>query len=238
MIPPDNTPAGADILVVDDEQDVRSILREVLERAGFAVAEAADGESALTAIHARRPSLVILDLGLPRLRGTEVLRVLRAEGNLPVIILSGQGEELDRILGLELGADDFVAKPFSPREVVARVTSVLRRTQLVPTTGATDNRLEFGDLVIDSAAREVRDRGEVIELTAREFDLLVFLASSPRRVFSPEQLLHHVWGAEPGWVNPNTVSEHVYRVRRKLGLGREHHPSITTVRGAGYRFDP
>ena len=228
---PTSTPL---VLVVDDEPGVREILRAALEREGYAVTEATDGESALTSARSRRPDLVILDLELPRLSGTEVLRQLRTGQDVPVIMLSGHGAETDRVLGLELGADDYVTKPFSPREVVARVRTVLRRSGAGPGT----DQLHFDGLTIDVAAREVSRSGVDIALTSREFDLLAFLAASPRRVFSTEQLLRQVWATEPGWQNPKTVSEHVYRVRRKI----EHDPArprwLVTVRGAGYRFDP
>lgn len=222
------------VLVIEDEPDIRSVLREALEREGFTVAEVGDGDAALEAVRSLAPSLVILDLGLPRRPGIEVLREIRAAGGTPVIILSGRGEETDRILGLELGADDFVTKPFSPREVAVRAKAVLRRTGAV----ATVDVLRFGDLTIDLAARELRVSGRLIDLTSREFSLVAFLASSPRRVYSAEQLLRHVWGAEPEWQNPNTVGEHVYRIRRKLEADPARPRRLTTVRGAGYRFEP
>jgi len=222
------------VLVVDDEREVREILRTALEREGYAVAEAADGDTALASFRGRRPDLVILDLGLPGTPGIDVLRHLRSSQNVPVIILSGHGDETDRVLGLELGADDYVTKPFSPREVAARVRTVLRRVG--PDPGA--DRLQFDGLTIDLAAREVSRPGAEVTLTSREFDLLAFLAASPRRVFSADQLLRQVWATEPGWQNPKTVSEHIYRVRRKIEDDPAHPHWLVTVRGAGYRFDP
>jgi len=223
-----------DILVVDDEAEVREILRHVLEREGFAVREAADGEAALEAVRATMPGLVVLDLGLPGHSGLDVLRALKADSRVPVIVVSGMSDEADRVVGLELGADDYVTKPFSPREVVARVKNILRRS----TPDAGGDVLAFDGLTLDLAAREVRCNGALIDLTNREFDLVSFLASSPRRVFSADQLLKEVWGAEPGWQSPNTVSEHVYRIRRHLETDPRRPRWIVTVRGAGYRFDP
>ncbi len=225
---------AAPVLIVDDEREVRSILRDALEREGFTVAEAADGEKALLAVRSLTPSLVILDLGLPARTGIDVLREIRSWGDIPVIVLTGRGEETDRVLGLELGADDYVTKPFSPREVAARVRTVLRRADPDPHREV----LRFDDLTIDLAAREVQRSGVPVDLTSRELDLLAFLAQAPRRVFSPEQLLRQVWASEPGWQNPKTVSEHVYRVRRKLEPDPAHPRWIITVRGSGYRFDP
>ncbi len=226
---------GAPVLVVDDDPELREIVRAALQREGFSVAEAADGETALEAVEHDRPRIVVLDLGLPRLGGLKVLRRLRAAGEIPVIILSGRGDEADRIVGLELGADDYVTKPFSPRELAVRVKAVLRRGA----AAAQRRLLEFQGLTIDPGAREVAMAdGSLVELTAREFDLLHFLARSPRQVFSADQLLRQVWGSDPGWQTPSTVSEHVYRVRRKIESDPRHPRWIRTVRGAGYRFEP
>jgi two-component system, OmpR family, phosphate regulon response regulator PhoB len=222
------------VLVVDDEREVREILRVALEREGYAVIEADTGDAALAAVRARRPRLMILDLGLPGTGGIEVLRQVRGGHDLPVIILSGHDDETDRLLGLELGADDYVTKPFSPREVAARVRTVLRRAGPSPAR----ELLRFDGLEIDLAAREVTRLGATVALTSREFDLLAFLAVSPRRVYSAEQLLRQVWSAEPEWQNAKTVSEHVYRVRRKIEDDPAHPRRVVTVRGAGYRFDP
>ncbi|MGZ4727215.1 MAG: response regulator transcription factor [Acidimicrobiales bacterium] len=228
------TTKGAHVLIVDDEHEVRAILRSALEREGFAVTEAADGDQALESIRSRAPSLIILDLGLPTTPGIDLLRELRSSGSIPVIVVTGRGDEIDRVLGLELGADDYVTKPFSPREVAARVKSVLRRTE----PDQPVDLLRFGEWTIDLAAREVR-RGEVAAtLTSREFDLLAFLARHPRRVFSPDQLLREIWATEPGWQSAKTVGEHVYRVRHKVEPDPTHPRWIVTVRGAGYRFDP
>jgi two-component system phosphate regulon response regulator PhoB len=222
------------ILVVDDDLDLVDVVRTALEREGFAVDEAGDGETALTKIAGDTPELVVLDLGLPKVRGLDVLRQVRLDNAVPVIVLSGQSDEADRIVGLELGADDYVVKPFSPRELVARVRSVLRRSR----TPRQQCRLEFGDLELDVTTREVWSRGDAVDLRRREFDLLAFLCASPRQVFTRDQLLRHVWDSEPEWQGVGTVSEHVHRLRAKI----EHDPTrpsrIVTVRGVGYRFVP
>lgn len=229
--------AGADpaVLLVDDDGELREIVRTALQREGdFTVTEAAEGPAALEMLRTRPADLVVLDLALPGMSGLDVLREIRSRVEVPVIILSGRGDETDRVMGLELGADDYMVKPFSTRELIARIRNVLGRWA----APRRPQQLVFDGLVIDTAAREVAVHDHVADLTTREFDLLVFLASSPRQVFSPEQLLRQVWHAEPGWQSASTVSEHVYRIRRKLqqaGLERE---PITTVRGAGYRFEP
>jgi two-component system, OmpR family, phosphate regulon response regulator PhoB len=228
--------ASSCVLVVDDEGELRSLLRETLERDGFRVVEAPDGETALQRIASLSPDLVLLDLGLgaARMSGLEVLRHVRAAGSLPVIVLSGRSEETDRVLGLELGADDYVVKPFSARELVARVRAVLRRDSRNEATAA----IVAGDLTLDVDTREVTCRGNPIELTAREFALLAFLAVSPRQVFSADQLLQHVWGSDPAWQRSSTVSEHIYRLRRKIEEDAARPKLIITVRGVGYRFVP
>ena len=223
------------ILVVDDEPAVRALLTEALSRDGFDHVEAADGGTALDLIARLHPDLVILDLGLPRLSGLDVLRQLRAGDDVPVIVVSGQSEEADRVVGLELGADDYVTKPFSPREVVARVRRVLHRSLAVSDVAST---MDFGRLMIDTATREVLLDDEPVELTRLEFELLAFLASSPRQVFSSEQILREVWGSEPGWQHTSTVTEHVYRIRSKLNDRPSSAGWIRTVRGVGYRFVP
>lgn len=220
--------------MVDDEPIIREVVTTYLEREGFTVEMAADGGTATEALRDRPPDLVVLDLMLPGGDGLDVLRTLRTSSDLPVILLTAKGEEADRVLGLELGADDYVVKPFSPRELAARVRSVLRRSSTRP-AGET---LAFGDLVIDRSAREVRVDGVVVELTPMEFDLLAFLASSPRQVFSRSQLLDHVWGSSPEWQDPSTVTVHVGRVRQKLERDPQRPQWVTTVWGVGYRFEP
>jgi DNA-binding response OmpR family regulator len=224
----------ADLLLVDDEPMVREVLTHYLEQAGYRVTAVADGAAALAAIAGRDFDLVVLDLMLPSVDGLSVLRELRHAGSTPVVVVSARGDEDDRIRGLQLGADDYVAKPFSPREVVARVGSVLRRAGAVATFGT----LRFGDVEVEPAVREVRRAGTVVELTRREFDLLVHLARSPRQVFSRGQLLAAVWDSSPEWQDPATVTVHIGHLRHKLedDPGRPRH--LITVRGVGYRFDP
>jgi DNA-binding response OmpR family regulator len=229
------------VLVVDDDDTIRLLVRRALEREGLRVDEAPDGRRALEARERHRPDLVILDVSLPDVSGLDVLSRVRAEGDLPVILMSGRAEEADRVLGLELGADDYVVKPFFPRELAARARSLLRRAG-VPTR---PSRLEFGELVIDVATREAFLAGTPVDLTAREFDLLEFLASAPRQAFSRAQLLQRVWGSSTAWQQESTVTEHVRRVRRKLAGDTGHDdervegkPWIATVRGFGYRFEP
>jgi DNA-binding response OmpR family regulator len=222
------------ILVVDDDLDLVDVVRSALEREGFAVDNACDGATALDKIAGDSPELVVLDLGLPKVRGLDVLRKLRADTAVPVIVLSGRSDEADRIIGLELGADDYVVKPFSPRELVARVRSVLRRSR----SPQDPSTISFTDLDLDLATREVRVRDEPVELRRREFDLLAFLCLSPRQVFTREQLLRHVWDSEPEWQGIGTVSEHVHRLRAKVELDPARPTRIVTVRGVGYRFVP
>ncbi len=222
------------ILVVDDDLDLVDVVRSALEREGFAVDNAADGATALDKIAGEVPELVVLDLGLPKVRGLDVLRKVRVDSAVPVIVLSGRSDEADRIIGLELGADDYVVKPFSPRELVARVRSVLRRSR----TTRNPSTVSFADLDLDLATREVRVRNEAIELRRREFDLLAFLCMSPRQVFTREQLLRHVWDSEPEWQGIGTVSEHVHRLRAKVEVDPARPARIVTVRGVGYRFVP
>ena len=224
------------ILVVDDDVDLRSVVRSALERDGYAVDEAGDGDVALTKISTLSPELVVLDLCLPSVGGLEVLRAMGAGTGPapPVIALTGLGEEADRIVGLELGADDYMVKPFSPRELVARVRSVLRRAGAPHPTSV----FEFGDLRVDAATREVSLRGAPVTLRRREFDLLEFLCASPRRVFTRDQLLVNVWHSAPEWQDTATVSEHVHRLRSRIEDDPARPRRIVTVRGVGYRFEP
>ena len=231
------------ILVVDDDDRIRTLLSWQLEAEGFAVRCTADGADALDRIGRDRPDLVILDLSLPRVGGLDVLRQIRQEepagvSPLPVIILSGRSGETDRIVGLDFGADDYLVKPFSPGELAARVRSVLRRAA---PTGGTGPGLA-GDashpgLRIDEAAREVFARGRLVDLTAREYDLLAFLARHPRQVFTRAQLLRSVWDSEAAWQSEATVTEHVHRLRAKLEDDPAQPRWLHTVRGVGYRMD-
>jgi DNA-binding response OmpR family regulator len=235
MILPMTSNEPEQILVVDDEPMVREVVVAYLEREGFRVEEAATGSAALRQIEASRPDLVVLDVMLPELDGFSVLAELRRGGDIPVILLTARTEETDRVLGLELGADDYVVKPFSPRELVARVRSVLRRA--APPI-ATPEVLDFDGLVIDEQAREVSINGKPIEMTPKEFDLVAFLARSPRQVFSRGQLLEQVWDSSADWQDPSTVTVHVRRLRRKIEQDPEQPRWITTVWGVGYRFEP
>jgi DNA-binding response OmpR family regulator len=222
------------ILVVDDEPIVRDVIVRYLNRDGFETLEAADGDDARRLIETRRPSLVVLDVMLPGTDGLELCRWIRGRSDVPVIMLTARGEETDRIVGLELGADDYVTKPFSPRELATRVKTVLRRTQ-GPVASA--ERLEFGDVVLDGASRDVTKAGRSISLTAREFDLLWFLASHPRHVFSRDLLMDRVWGYSAA-LDTGTVTVHVRRLREKLEDEPASPRHLQTVWGVGYRFDP
>ncbi len=221
------------VLVVDDEEMVREVVARYLERDGFTVVQASDGAEALAALKESLPDLVVLDLMLPKVEGVEVLREIRKRGRLPVILLSARAEESDRVAGLELGADDYVVKPFSPRELAARVRSVLRRSEPeVP------NRLEFGDLIVDQGSREIIVRGEAIDAAPKEFDLLMQLASEPRTVFSRAELLERVWDSSVDYQDPSTVTVHMRRLRQKIEEDPNNPRWLTTVWGVGYRFDP
>ena len=205
-------------------------MRTYLQSNGFDVVEADDGDSARRALAAGGLDLVILDLGLPDQNGLEVLRDLRSTSGVAVIVVTARGEEADRVAGLELGADDYVVKPVSLRELTARIGAVLRRGAYEEAAA----RLRFGRLAIDTTAREVTVDGRPVELTRLEYDLLTYLAAAPRRTFTYEQLLVAVWGSSTDWQARSTVSEHIYRLRRKLGGAAP----IATMRGVGYRFDP
>jgi DNA-binding response OmpR family regulator len=222
------------VLVVDDEPIVREVVARYLKREGYRTVEAGDGERARELLEQETPHLVVLDLMLPGMDGLSLCRWIRTRSELPVIVLTARGEETDRIVGLELGADDYVTKPFSPRELAARVRTVLRRSdQPAPR----QERLSFDDLDIDPSTREVTKGGNAIRLTAKEFDLLSFLASNPRRVFSRGQLMDRIWGYDAA-VETGTVTVHIRRLRTKI----EDDPSaprfLETVWGAGYRFCP
>jgi two-component system phosphate regulon response regulator PhoB len=227
----------ARILIVDDDQQLTALLVLVLEGEGYLVLVATDAASAMAQVSAGAADLVVLDISLGADDGRMVLTQIREIEDLPVIMISGQGDTADRVLGLRLGADDYLPKPFAPVELVARVESVLRRV----------NRAQVADGVVDESApgialdvrtREVRVDGKLVELTAKEFDLLAFLVRSPRQVFSRAQLLEHVWSSRPEWQDEATVTEHVRRVRHKIESDPDHPRWITTVRGVGYRFEP
>ena len=224
----------ARVLVVDDDDAIRMLVRRALEREGLRVEEAPDAARAMHAFDSASWDLVVLDVSLPDLSGLDLLRQLRVVGDVPVIMLSGRGDEADRVAGLESGADDYVVKPFYPRELAARVRSLLRRSG----ARTRPSVLEFDELTIDTASRQALLHGIPVELTAREFDLLEFLASAPRQAFSRAQLLQRVWGSSSAWQQESTVTEHVRRIRRKLGVEADQSRWIATVRGFGYRFEP
>ncbi|MEU9167392.1 response regulator transcription factor [Streptomyces sp. NPDC048420] len=219
------------VLVVDDDPTVAEVVSGYLDRAGYAVDRAADGPDALARAAAHRPDLVVLDLMLPGMDGLEVCRRMRGHGPVPVIMLTARGDEDDRILGLEVGADDYVTKPFSPRELVLRVESVLRRTRPAQPSG----HLSAAGLSVDQAARRALKDGIELALTIREFDLLTFFLRHPGRVFSREDLMREVWGWDFG--DLSTVTVHVRRLRGKVEDDPARPRLIQTVWGVGYRFD-
>ena len=223
---------GPRVLVVDDEAPMAALVGEYLRAEGMDVAMAADGPSALDAVRDRRPDVIVLDVMLPGLDGFEVLRRIRTFSDAYVIMLTARAEEIDRIVGLSVGADDYLVKPFSPRELVARVKALLRR----PRAAAGEARtLGFGELAIDQPTRTVTVRGDVVPLTAIEFDLLLTLAQDPGVVFSRQRLLDRVWGMD--YVgDEHVVDVHLGNLRRKLGDDATRPTFVETVRGAGYRL--
>jgi DNA-binding response OmpR family regulator len=236
---------GADgslrILVVDDDRSTRTLLRRLLATEGYAVDEAADGPTALEMVTALPPDLLLLDIMMPGQDGLDVLQGLRRTSDVPVILLSAKDDEADRVLGFRFGADDYVVKPFSSAELAARIAAVLRRAGAAR-SGRGGTRLDFDGLQIDLTRREVTVRGSVVDLPAREYDVLAFLATSPRQVFSREQLLEQVWppsaGEPSGDRASGTVTEHIGRLRRRIEEDPERPRWVRTVRGVGYRFEP
>jgi two-component system response regulator ResD len=228
------TASAPRVLIVDDEPVVRDVLTRYLTHEGFEVDSAADGHAALRTIEDWSPHVILLDLMLPKLSGLELLRLLRLDSAVPVIILSAKVSEHDRIAGLELGADDYVVKPYSPGEVVARVRAVLRRSG---TEGDAPARFEYGELAVDALRREVTRNGEVVRTTRKEFELLLLLASHPGRAFSRSELVESVWGYV--WSgDTETVTVHVRRLRTKIEDDPSAPRRLVTVHGVGYRFDP
>lgn len=227
------------ILVVDDEPSIVEIVELYLTRSGYRVTIAQDGQAAIDHLTDELPDLVVLDLMLPQIDGLEITRRLRTEGNTPIIMLTSRKEEMDRILGLEMGADDYMVKPFSPQELVSRVRAVLRRTTTENTEpkNTSDAPLTFDDVVINPATRLVHVGQEEIVLTAKEFDLLWMLASHPRQVFNRNQILDHVWGHKD-YIDPSTVTVHVRRLREKIERDSTEPRHIHTVWGVGYKFEP
>jgi DNA-binding response OmpR family regulator len=229
------------ILVIEDEPSVGEVVQLYLRRAGFSVNVAQDGRKALELLESQLPALVILDLMLPGVDGWEITRRLRARSDVPIIMLTARRAEIDRIAGLELGADDYVVKPFSPQELVSRVRAVLRRahpqTEGEPPPGPKAQRLEFEGMQIDPQTRLVAVNGEEKALTAKEFDLLYLLAQHPRQVFTRDQLLERVWG-ESDYIDPGTVTVHIRRLREKIEPNPAEPRRLLTVWGVGYRFEP
>ena len=223
------------VLLADDDATVSDVVRRYLELAGMAVEVVGDGVAALSRARAHPPDLVVLDLMLPGLSGLEVCRRLRETSSVPIVMLTALGEESDRVLGLELGADDYVTKPFSPRELTLRVRSVLRRSREPVRRTVRADVLHDGDLTVDVAARVATAGGRELALTVREFDLLAFLLAHPRQAFTRVELLERVWGWTHG--DHSTVTVHVRRLREKLTPGGTD-PRVATVWGVGYRYDP
>lgn len=225
------------ILAVEDDAAVRGLLVRLLQDDGYEVFEADDALGAMEHLGANPPDLVLLDVVLPGVDGLDLLRRIRRKSTVPIIMLTGRTDEADRIEGLRSGADDYVLKPFSPGELVARVESVLRRS--APQAALVEQAvLAYDGLEIDPVAREVSVQGETVPVTAREFDLLAFLASAPRQVFTREQLLRQVWDSSTQWQDDATVTEHVRRVRKKIEADPDRPRWLVTVRGVGYRFEP
>lgn len=224
------------VLVIEDEPALAKLTQDYLVHDGFDVTTAADGERGLALAREIDPAVILLDIGLPRIDGMEVCRTVRSFSDAYVIMLTARGDELDKIVGLSVGADDYLVKPFSPREVVARVRAMLRRPRGLP-DGAVAAPRRFGDLTIDTLAREVCVGGRIVDLTATEFDVLATLARNPNVAFSRSQLIESIWGA--GWVgDERLVDVHVGRVRRKLGDDAGDPRFVRTVRGIGYRMGP
>jgi DNA-binding response OmpR family regulator len=226
----------AKILVIEDEPSIREVVVLYLERAGFKVKSLADGAQALEELEESTPDLVVLDLMLPTVDGYEITRHLRSQGDTPIIMLTARREELDRVAGLEMGADDYVVKPFSPHELVSRVRAVLRRSKRGP-GGTKLDVLQFEGLIIDPNSRIVNAGAEDLNLPVKEFDLLYLLASHPMQVFNREQLLDRVWGLSE-YIDPSTVTVHIRRIRERIEAQPSDPQWIKTVWGVGYRFEP
>jgi DNA-binding response OmpR family regulator len=227
------------VLVVEDDVEMVSMLRTFLSAEGYDVEVASNCSGALELASTTSPDIVLLDIVLGKEDGRDVFRELRLLSDVPTIFLTGRGLETDRIAGLKMGADDYMVKPFSLGEVSARIESVLRRTNDGgPSRDANEPTMTFGPLQINELTHEVRLDDNLVELTSKEFALLAFLAASPRRVYSREQLLENVWLSSPEWQGGATVTEHIRRLRSKIEVDPDHPTWITTVRGVGYRFEP
>ncbi len=229
---------GVRVLIVDDDPALRALVQRCIAPAAAHVDHADDGESALAMLAANPADIVILDLELPRMNGLEVLMRIRRESDMSVIVLSGRGDESDRVLGLDLGADDYIVKPFLPRELLSRVRAVTRRAVRVRDSVPSRTVIVHGPITIDRTSRECFYDNTLVTLTAKEFDLLAHLASSPRRVISREELLESVWGSSSQWQDPATVTEHVRRLRNRLEAAGGDPSWLRTVRSQGYVFAP
>jgi two-component system response regulator ResD len=225
------------ILVIDDSDTDRLLVTTALRNEGYQVVEAADGQKGLELLEAAEPDLIILDLVMPGIDGLEVCRRVRARRDVPIIMLTAKQEEIDKVVGLEVGADDYVVKPFGVRELVARVRAMLRRAVITEKATAQKKRIEYPSLVIDLPTRSVIVGGEELHLTPKEFDLLFHLASQPRRVFTREEIVHEVWGYTAPGGDLRTVDTHIKRLRKKLEEGRDLPWTLATVWGVGYKFE-
>ena len=228
-------PGQARILLVDDEQAVQTLLTYPLRKEGYEVVAAVDGQAALDRFSEQRFDLVVLDVMLPKLDGVEVCRRLRTRSQVPIIMLTAKGDEVDKVVGLEMGADDYITKPFSVREFRSRVKAALRRGNMAGRGPSGDEPITSGELEIDFERRAIKVRGEGARLTFVEFEILAALASAPGRVFSREMLLEHVWG-DSTYRDPRTVDVHIRHLREKLEADAKHPEYLFTVRGVGYRF--
>jgi len=225
------------ILVVEDEPSIAEVVGLYLQRAGYQVQTASDGKTAMSVLEKNIPDLVVLDLMLPEVDGLSLTRWLRERSDVPIIMLTARREEIDRITGLEMGADDYVVKPFSPQELVSRVRAVMRRTKREGAPEASEGPLSFGELSIDPASRTVSAFGQEVQLTAKEFDMLHLLAQHPKQVYTREQLLERVWGGAE-YIDPGTVTVHIRRVREKIEADPSQPEWLITVWGVGYKFEP
>ena len=225
------------ILIVEDEPSIAEVVGLYMKRAGYQTLTAADGKSAMTLLERHMPDLVILDLMLPEVDGLTIARWLRERSDVPIIMVTSRREEADRIAGLELGADDYVVKPFSPQELVSRVRAVLRRIDKSSARGEGERPLAFGDLTIDPVTRVVARGGNELQLTAKEFDMLYHLAQHPRQVFTREQLLERIWGGSE-YIDPGTVTVHIRRLREKIEADPSEPAHLITMWGVGYKFEP
>jgi DNA-binding response OmpR family regulator len=225
------------ILVVEDEASIAEVVSLYLKRAGFSVQIAADGRQAMTLFEHNQPDFVILDLMLPEVDGLSLTRWLRERSDVPIIMLTARREEMDRIAGLEMGADDYVVKPFSPQELVSRVRAVMRRLGRDQVEAGNERMVSFENLSIDPKSRVVTVKENPVELTAKEFDMLYLLARHPKQVFTREQLLERVWGGAQ-YIDPGTVTVHVRRLREKIEEDASNPKRLLTVWGVGYKFEP